>query len=245
MLSTLACAAEKPSKPMPTTQPNAVAVIELFTSEGCSSCPPADALLSEILRDARAKNQPVYALAFHVDYWDRLGWRDPYSDPAHSARQRVYGQKFHRDSIYTPQMIINGVTEFTGSDRPRATKEIAKALEQPANVTVKLTLTQGKKPNTITVTYDLNPLPKNATINIALVERNLQTKVLRGENATRTLSHDNVVRAVQSLPVEKLHAQLDLHLPENLHRQNASIIAYVQDDSMHTLGAIGIDLAPE
>ncbi|MDB5323014.1 MAG: hypothetical protein JWN40_4645 [Phycisphaerales bacterium] len=242
--STIACAADKP-KPVPTTQPNAVAVIELFTSEGCSSCPPADALLAEILRDARAKNQPIYPLAFHVDYWDRLGWRDPYSNPAHSARQRAYSQSFHRDSIYTPQMIINGVTEFVGSDRTRATQELAKALEQPAKVTVKLTVAPGKKPNALTVTYDLNPLPKSAQLHIALVERNLQTKVLRGENAARTLSHDNVVRAFESIPLEKSQGQLDVTLPLDLKRQNASIIGYVQNQTMHTLGATGRDLAPE
>src|SRR4051794_6734165 len=107
-VSTMVCAAEKPSKPaVPTTQSTGLAVIELFTSEGCSSCPPADALLSEILRDARAKNLAIYPLAFHVDYWDHLGWRDPYSDPAHSNRQRGYSRTFRRDSIYTPQMIVN------------------------------------------------------------------------------------------------------------------------------------------
>src|SRR5258706_10393726 len=116
IFSTIACATEKPSKPaVPTTQPTGIAVIELFTSEGCSSCPPADALLAEILRDARGKNLAIYPLAFHVDYWDHLGWRDPYSDPAYSARQRGYSRTFHRDSIYTPQMIINGVSEFVGS----------------------------------------------------------------------------------------------------------------------------------
>jgi hypothetical protein len=242
VFSTLACAAEKSKPAMPATQPTAVAVIELFTSEGCSSCPPADALLAEILKEARAKHQAIYPLAFHVDYWDRLGWRDPYSDPAHSARQRVYAQTFHSDSIYTPQMIINGQTEFVGSDRNRATVEVNKALQQPAKVTPRLTLAPGQKPNTITVICDLDALPRNATLNVALVERNLQTKVLRGENASRTLTHDNVVRAFQSRPVEKSQAQLDLPLPENLKRQDAAIIAYVQDEQMHTIGATGADL---
>ncbi len=118
-------------------------------------------------------------------------------------------------------------------------------MEQPAKVTLKLIVAQGKKPDTITVTYDVSMLPKTANLNVALVERNLQTKVLRGENAARTLTHDNVVRAFQSLPLEKTQGQLDLPLPLDLKRRNASVIAYVQDDSMRTIGATGMDLTPE
>lgn len=243
-LSTLACAAEK-EKPMPAapaTQPTSFAVIELFTSEGCSSCPPADALLAEILKDARAKNLPIYPLAFHVDYWDRLGWRDPFSDPAHSDRQRAYSRAFHSDSIYTPQMIINGQTEFVGSDRNRATAEIKKALEEFAPAAITLTLANSPKPETLTVHYTITAAPAGTTLNIALVQRNLETKVLRGENAARTLKHDNVVRTFQSLPLERSQGQVDLPLPANLPRQDASIIAYLQTADFHTLGATVIDL---
>jgi hypothetical protein len=242
-LSNLACAAEK-EKMMPaaSTQPSAVAVIELFTSQGCSSCPPADALLSEILKDARVKNLAVYPLAFHVDYWDRLGWRDPFSDPANSDRQRAYSHAFHSDSIYTPQMIINGQTEFVGSDRNRATAEIKKALEKPAPATLTLTLAKSLKPDTLTVHYTTTAAPAGATLHIALVQRGLETKVLRGENAARTLKHDNVVRTFQSLQLEKPDGQTELALPPNLPNQDASIIAYLQAADFHTLGATAIDL---
>jgi hypothetical protein len=242
-LSTLASAAEK-EKPMPTTQPTSFAIIELFTSQGCSSCPPADALLAEILKDARAKNFPIYPLAFHVDYWDRLGWRDPFSDPAHSDRQRAYSRIFQNDSIYTPQMIINGQTEFVGSDRNRATAEIKKALEQRARTTITLTLAPTSKSDTITLHYTVAGAPADAAaiLNIALVQRNLETKVLRGENAARTLKHDNVVRCFQSLRLEKPQGQIQLPLPANFPKPDASIIAYLQSPDLHILGATAIDL---
>ena len=99
------------------------AVVELFTSEGCSSCPPADNLLGEIVKDAQKGQQRVYCLSFHVDYWNSLGWRDPYSDPAFSRRQREYARAFESVQVYTPQMVVNGSTGFVGSDRTaRASK---------------------------------------------------------------------------------------------------------------------------
>ncbi|MEO1256072.1 MAG: DUF1223 domain-containing protein, partial [Bacteroidota bacterium] len=91
-------------------------MIELFTSEGCSSCPPADRLLSSVINNTD-KNVEVLGLSFHVDYWDYIGWKDPYASKAYSTRQRVYGRKFQNRSIYTPQMIVNGKHEFVGSNR--------------------------------------------------------------------------------------------------------------------------------
>src|SRR5262245_18067196 len=90
------------------------ALVELYTSEGCSSCPPADALLSKLVDAARRDGSRVFALAFHVDYWNRLGWRDPFSDPAFSERQSMYAKSF--EPRYTPQMVVNGVQSFVGSD---------------------------------------------------------------------------------------------------------------------------------
>lgn len=92
-----------------------VAVVELFTSEGCSSCPPAD----KLLRTIQAESKDVYVLSYHVDYWDRLGWKDPFSQAAFTERQRDYAQQFNLESIYTPQVVINGVKEFVGSDEQR------------------------------------------------------------------------------------------------------------------------------
>ena len=93
-----------------------VAVVELFTSEGCSSCPPADDVLNALAADARTRHTRVFALAMHVDYWDSLGWPDPFASPAMTSRQQDYARSFGVRGLYTPQMVVGGAEEFTGSD---------------------------------------------------------------------------------------------------------------------------------
>ena len=110
------------------SQVHTVAVVELFTSEGCSSCPPADRLASEIDKTYRSLGKSVYVLAFHVDYWDYIGWKDRFDKHEFSERQMRYGQKFDLTSIYTPQMIVNGSEQFVGSDSRAAEKAIKEAL---------------------------------------------------------------------------------------------------------------------
>lgn len=113
------------------TAGRAVAVIELFTSQGCSSCPPADQLLGEIVQWAEKHSQPVYCLSFHVDYWNQLGWLDPYSSPLATKRQRWYAELWKLRRVYTPQMVVNGRWQFVGSDRKRAQTAIRLALAPP------------------------------------------------------------------------------------------------------------------
>jgi hypothetical protein len=173
------------------------AVVELFTSEGCSSCPPADALLAQIDADARATGQRVFPLEFHVDYWDNLGWRDPYSSAAATERQRDYADRLGLDQVYTPQMVINGTSEFVGSNRARAAREIVAALAAPTAVSVSITpaadhvLVGGATRYRVT----LRPSPRGAEVVVARVESGLVSKVGRGENGGRTLHHASVVRA--------------------------------------------------
>ena len=92
-------------------------IVELFTSQGCSSCPAADKNLTELLRKAELEGQPVYGLSFHVDYWNYIGWKDPYSSKQFTARQQAYRDHFEAESTYTPQMVVNGTTEFIGSNK--------------------------------------------------------------------------------------------------------------------------------
>src|SRR5258706_7835451 len=105
-------------------------VIELFTSQGCSSCPAADKNLAEIIEDAEKNGQPVYGLSFHVDYWNYIGWKDPYSNPGYTARQHQYAQKLNSESVYTPQMIVNGEIEFVGSNKKASSEAVASALSK-------------------------------------------------------------------------------------------------------------------
>ncbi len=221
------------------------AVVELFTSEGCSSCPPADALLAEQVQDAREHGRPVYCLAFQVDYWNRLGWADPYSDAAYSLRQNDYAQAFHSDRVYTPQMIVNGADEFVGSDRDRSRKSIDAALKQPAKTQLKLSKEKGDA-GAVVLSFEARSAPKGAVVNVAVVERGLVSKVPRGENAGRTLRHENVVRVFRTIRLDDSgKGSVELKLPADLAPKNASAIAYVQEAGAGAvLGASAVDLAP-
>ena len=172
-------------------------VVELFGSEGCSSCPPADLLLSELTQVARNQQKRIFTLDFHVDYWDYLGWKDPFSKKEFTDRQQRYAQELKSNSIYTPQMIINGQTSFVGSDKERAKQEIDKALTLPALAKINLEVNYGTQE--ISLGYSIEGAPKGSIMNAALVERGLVSEALRGENAGRTLKHDNVVRQFKSI----------------------------------------------
>jgi hypothetical protein len=219
------------------------AVIELFTSEGCSSCPPADRLLSTIATGARARNQRIYPLSFHVDYWNYLGWRDPFSDAVYSARQRHYGNVLDLRSIYTPQMIINGTTEFVGSEESTATAGIDAALQQQAHCSIALAIT-GNTSAEIGLRYEIQGASPSSMLNVAVVERNLVTNVPKGENAGRELHHDNVVRVFRTISLEHgMAGETTIDLPRSISRAHTSIIAYVQlPETMSIVGATGIDL---
>ena len=218
------------------------AVVELFTSEGCSSCPAADRFLAKLVAESRQSTGAIYPLAFHVDYWDRLGWKDRFSDPAYSQRQNEYVQALGLDSAYTPQMIVNGKEEFIGSDESRARRSIATALERPPALTLELTagaISDGVLPVDFAVSGS-----SRAVLRLAVVERNLESQVSRGENSGRKLTHENVVRVFQSVPVgptRKGHASVPL--PASLVTSHASLIAYAQDPvSLEILGAAAVDL---
>lgn len=212
-----------------------IAIVELFTSQGCSSCPPADRLLTEISKQAVANGQDVYALSFHVDYWDRLGWRDPYSDHNYTLRQQQYARQFKLESIYTPQAVLNGKREFVGSNRAQLTAQLASALDEPAPVAVQLSAT--RQGQTITVNYKLAGMLSGAVLNVALVSSVVSTVVKRGENAGHTLSHNNVVRAFTTIRATE-NGQTTLTAPADFDSTNGALIGYVQqENTLATLGA--------
>ncbi len=247
ILSTSALLGNVEPEPRPTPQSSQVAaqpfaIIELFTSEGCSSCPPADKLLGEIASEARRSGRNIFSLAFHVDYWNSLGWVDPYSDQTYSRRQRAYGRAFKIKRSYTPQMIVNGTEQFVGSDRAKVHESVQTALTRPAPVRVTLRAKWQPVPETVAVSYEVvGARAEKLVLHIALVERGLNSKVSRGENAGRTLTHDNVVRVFKTVPLRdgtKRQVELKLKIPPTIVQQNAIVMAYVQDPtSMVILGA--------
>jgi hypothetical protein len=202
-----------------------VAVVELFTSEGCSSCPPADGVLSDLSRQGREGGLPVYAIAFHVDYWDDLGWPDRFASPEHTARQRTYGHALGARGLYTPQMIIDGSEAFIGSDRERAADSVARALARPATAVVSLHAKRSG-PDAVAVDYDVKGAPAGAVLSIVVVDGAASVAVRAGENAGRTLHHTDIARGLATVGLAKPSGTQVVRLPPDAARD--SVIAFVQ-----------------
>jgi hypothetical protein len=211
------------------------AVVELFTSQGCSSCPAADKNLGEIIRKAEAEGRPVFGLSFHVDYWNYIGWKDPYSTREFTKRQTSYVRALNTNSTYTPQMIVNGNTEFVGSNVLMAEKVIEEALKQKPLYTITLsefTITEDE----VHFTYSLDKSPSEEILNLAIVERDVENDVLKGENIGKKLHHENVVRSLTTLPLQQ-HGRVELKT-SGINLPKASIIAYAQAKNLHVVAAV-------
>ena len=165
-------------------------VLELFTSQGCSSCPPADALLRDIVRD----RPDVLALAFHVTYWDRLGWPDPFALPAATERQRGYTRISHAGTIYTPQLVVEGTRDLVGSDRPAVLAALKTATPSTA-ATLRLTDTPEG------VRIEIGPGQGVGRVLLVGYDPEHRTAVARGENAGRSLVEANIVRGLDEAGV--------------------------------------------
>ena len=220
--------------------PRGFAILELFTSEGCSSCPPAEDVFAEI---ARENNKDVYILEFHVDYWDNLGWKDPFSNAVYSDRQRQYAHFLALQNIYTPQAIVNGSTELVGSDKTRLQKIIEKELNKngPSNINIKAQSSDNK---TVNVSYRINWNPNNI-LNIGIVQLEGQTDVKRGENEGRQLHHIHIVREFKSIDNPNATGNISLQLPKGLTIRDIRILAYLQNKKNWTVtGATQSDILP-
>jgi hypothetical protein len=165
-------------------------VIELFTAQGCSSCPPADALVNEIARSRK----DLLPLAFHVDYWNRLGWTDPFSSPEATERQRVYALRGTDPTLFTPEMVIDGAQAVVGSDPDAVERALDAALDE---VVTLATVSVKAAPNEIVVA--VGPGTGKADIMLVGYDRSHVTPVGRGENSGRTLTESNIVRSIQSI----------------------------------------------
>ncbi|MES2268052.1 MAG: DUF1223 domain-containing protein [Bacteroidota bacterium] len=202
------------------------AVVELFTSEGCSSCPPADELLACVQKENMGK--PVYILAYHVDYWNRLGWKDVFSSADFSKRQSAYANWLHLSGVYTPQAIVNGHTEFVGSAQGTLRNAIRTGLEKAPNVQISLSGLAAIK-NKATVKYTIEGEASNATLVLALVQKDATSVVKSGENGGRTLSHIQIVSKLQNIPLgKKKTGEATIELPPNFTAQGYEVIGFVQ-----------------
>ena len=216
------------SEPTAAKQP---VLVELFTSEGCSSCPPADRVLTVLQNDQLVRNADVITLEFHVDYWNYLGWKDPFSSPAYTRRQQAYARQFGLDSSYTPQMVVDGSREFVGSNRATANDTISKSAAEP-KAAVELSLGA----NNLQVNVSDLGSHADATVYLAVAESKLVTKVGGGENSGSTLEHTSVVRELTPIGALKaseksLRIDQPIQSKAGWKSENVKYVVFVQENS--------------
>ena len=231
-------------------------LVELFTSEGCSSCPPADLLLMELDREGRAADARVVVLSEHVDYWNRIGWVDPFASSRFTDRQRAYAARFREAGIYTPQMVVDGRVGFVGSDREHALRAIRDAERQPkAKVILALDADhQGPSGNQVRISILLERHPGSgaaapADVFLAVTENALHSQVLRGENAGRRLDHAGVVRRLMDLghtdpTTGGFTAMPEVPLEPGWNREHLRVVVFAQEAGCGpVLGSAALSLA--
>lgn len=208
------------------------AVVELFTSEGCSSCPPADAVIAKIEKESADK--PIYILAFHVDYWNRLGWKDIFSSAAYSQRQNQYARWLKLSSVYTPQAVVNGRAELVGSEEAKLRSLIKTDLESQATAQIALSSIKVDGSN-VSLQYHTQGNTGNAVLLVAVVQKSAQSNVERGENAGRTLSHVQIVRGLTSIALKGNEGSTTMELPKGFEPKDSELIAFLQNPSNGTI----------
>lgn len=223
-------------------------VLELFTSEGCSSCPPADALLAKLQEQQPVAGAEIIALEEHVDYWDHEGWVDPFSSAQWTQRQQVYASGFADHGVYTPELVINGRSGFVGSHMGEAYRAIANAVAQP-RTEISVSLLESEKRGHEQVKVEVGKLQGAeqgdvAEVWLVIAETALHSSVTGGENAGHDLHHAPVVRWLHKVGTSNLNAapsfagESDLKLDSAWKRNNLRIVAFVQEKrSHHILGA--------
>jgi hypothetical protein len=244
--------AQQAARPAATTR--APVIVELFTSEGCSSCPPADALLARLDRDQPVPNADIIVLGEHVDYWDSLGWHDRFSSHQFTDRQDSYAQRFRLDSPYTPQMVVDGVDQFVGSDSAHILRGIAQDARTPklALALSSLTVNGAQIAGSVSLALSANtPAPSDGKADLfaVLVEATASTQVQGGENGGRTLHHAAPVRVMLRIgsldALERAPLLFTLTAPSNTAPANLRVIVFAQQPGQGTiLGAVSLPLAP-
>jgi hypothetical protein len=199
------------------------AVIELFTSQGCSSCPPADALLGKM---AMAHDAQVLPIAFHVDYWNRLGWKDPFSSASYSQRQRAYANQFHLDGVYTPQAIVNGKRQMVGSDASLLAAAVADAKAITPTASINITSIE-QQADSIHIQYNIMGAYSDATLQAVLVQEQVETQIKAGENKGLSLTNYHIARDLKEVPATAA-GQLYLQIPATATNTVFKIVLLVQ-----------------
>jgi hypothetical protein len=206
-------------------------LIELFTSEGCSSCPPADALLEKLDRSQPVNGVELIVLSEHVDYWNDIGWKDPYSSHEYSERQSAYAAHFGHRGVYTPQMVIDGHSELVGSDERRVIAAIENETKF-AKVPLSLSAIRFESNNKLSMHVEAGPLGpsvavRSASLFLAIADESDESQVSRGENAGRTLKHVAVLRSLAPVGRVGKSDKVSLDITVNFNNQNRRVLRIV------------------
>jgi hypothetical protein len=244
--------ADAASLPQQSTEATPVVLVELFTSEGCSSCPPADKLLADLERDPLVKGVQVIAISEHVDYWNRLGWKDPFSAAEFSKRQLDYMQALGLQDVYTPQMIVDGRTQFVGSNLKAAREAIASAASaRKANINLAINSLNARSLRLAVQIDNLPEVTKDDTpdVMLAITESELLSNVSRGENKGRNLLHAAVARKLINMGKvngKTFNAEKSVDLEASWKRKDMKVVVFVQERaSRRILGVNAIKLTTE
>jgi hypothetical protein len=246
-------AAERPPSSPPSTPERRPVVVELFSSEGCSSCPPADALLKALSERQPVPGAEIIPLEEHVDYWNEGGWHDPFSSREWTERQRVYAAVGPTGQSFTPEMVVDGRTQFIGGKEPDADRAIDAAMRRPlVPVSITPKATEG---NAVRLNVAVGPLAgeekEKGEVMVAVTEDGLESRVLKGENAGRTVQHAAVVRSLRKIGTAdskgspaSFTGECSLKLGSGWAPAHLRIVAFVQEEkSRAILGAASVPLS--
>ena len=201
-------------------------VLELFTSEGCNSCPPAEEVFARLAKDYKGKS--VYLLNYHVDYFDRLGWKDAFGSAENSARQKQYGQ-WLPSQVYTPQLVVNGSSEFIGSDEKPIRNAITRAQDAQQITTLQLEATISQ--DVVRVNYKTTDIQAGDELQLALIQKNGSTNVLRGENEGLKFDHSQIVINMVKVSIKgKADGTAALTIPKSALGKELEVIGLVQNN---------------
>jgi hypothetical protein len=212
-----------------------IVVLELFTSQGCSSCPSADLLLQKVKKEYK---EEVFALSYHVDYWNYIGWKDPFSNSKYADKQLEYNVKFRNYRNYTPQLVVNGKEHFVGSDAVKMQEKINFYKEKRPLNSVQIAQVSVDE-SVVDFTYDIKGEFKNKVLRTLLVLDERTTKVKRGENRSRTLQNSNIVVVEKYASIEETSGSMKITIPEIVNQSDRlNLIVLIENESYDITGAV-------
>jgi hypothetical protein len=216
--------------------PRVPVLLELFTSEGCSSCPPADRLLALLDQKQPVPGADLIVLSEHVDYWDRLGWKDPFSSSLFTARQQEYSYRLRGEGVYTPELVVDGRFGFVGSDGHKASSAIQEAMREPKIPIAMSNVTRDGNQATVHIEVpatDSGPKSGRGVLYVALADNRAESQVARGENAGRSLAHVGVARVLKQVATIDLGAatarNVMLTIQPGAGVNGSRLVAFIQD----------------